>query len=899
MSQSPTRKRQEILKRCISRQTGYSSAAFGIAHSLRRPEEAVDAQVRRPTHGCVGGGTTETVTAPNLGGGTYRVLACGFANASAQPYSGKLTVTPSALEPSLRSAPAQGLQFSASVPADPQRDESEPLMRTDKAGNIYTCGPTGFSQGADYAQVSTDGGDQFHLLGSPPRGQQAAGGGGDCGMANGLSTNSQGNYQYAYAGLGALSGFATATSPNNGHSLTTAGGDLAGGVTTHGVGADRQWLTFLDDHTVLMSYNQTAPHDTVVIKSTDGGLTYDPTASVGAPATRFPGPMEYDPVNGVAFFAWDKTVTGGDSIDLSISKDRGTTWTDCRAATAPANTNGFVVADSDNAGNIYVAYGEQSTFHTYLVTLTASNVLKCDNAVVAGGAAPTNNPGFSQPVQVDRDNVHSTVFPWLTAGGAPGRVAVTFAGSTSDGNPNSGLFKGAWDVYVNQSVNALSTDPLNPPTFSQVKATTHPFHYDSICLNGLGCDLAVPPGDRTMADFFSIDYNPVTQKLGVVFNRTNKLPNESLGHIASPTVVTQTAGPSNGGGTLGTSPAVPVVRTSSSDPTGDALSSYSTLGPVTPPTTNEPAGDFTSVSVGPELDLLDNSTVANGGFTVTMKVADLSTTALATTAARTSSQSLLWVFHFTNGYQDAAASARWNAATGFSFGFNDYTTGSGPCESGTSANEKCVVFPGDQPIQGDVNQSTGTIRLSVPRMLLHALGPDDANGRPTQVNATPGARFYDASAFSMGNTLSPLQTLQSWMYPLDNTPAMDFLLAAGAGGGGTPFGGCKVTGSGTLATTGGKFSINVHGTTPAKGNVAYRDSDTDFNSTAIASISCSGSSAKVTGTGTNKADTSPVAFELNVLDNGEAGTTDFFSLTLTPGGSKEGTLSRGNIQVHD
>src|SRR5437763_10897427 len=302
-----------------------------------------------------GGSTTETVAALNLAGGTYRVLACGFANALLQPYSGKLVVTTSALESSLPSAPAQGLQFSAAVPADPQRDESDPLMGPDKAGNIFTCGPTGFSQGDAYAQVSTDGGNQFHMLGAPPRGQQAAGGGGDCGMANALTKNSQGNYQYAYAGLGALSGFATATSPNNGHSLATAGGDLAGGVTTHGAGADRQWLTFLDDHTVLMSYNQTAPHDTVVIKSTDGGLTYDPTAVVGAPNTRFPGPMEYDPVNNVAFFAWDRAATGGDSINLSISKDGGSTWTDCRAALAPANTNGFVVADSDNAGNIYVA----------------------------------------------------------------------------------------------------------------------------------------------------------------------------------------------------------------------------------------------------------------------------------------------------------------------------------------------------------------------------------------------------------------------------------------------------------------------------------------------------------------------------------------------------------------
>src|SRR5207302_579129 len=162
------------------------------------------------------------------------------------------------------------------------------------------------------------------------------------------------------------------------------------------------------------------------------------------------------------------------------------TWTDCQAALAPANANGFVVADSDNAGNIYLAYGEQARFHTYLVILTAANVSKCDNPVVAGAPIPTNNPGFSQPLQVDRDAVRS--------------------------------------------------------------------------------------GDRTVADFFSLDFNAVSKKLDIIFNRTNKLPNESLGHIATPLVMTQTAGPTNDGATLGTSPAVPVVRTSSSDPGGDALS---------------------------------------------------------------------------------------------------------------------------------------------------------------------------------------------------------------------------------------------------------------------------------------------------------------------------------------
>jgi hypothetical protein len=141
---------------------------------------------------------------------------------------------------------------------------------------------------ADYAQVSTDGGDQFHLLGTPPRGQQALGGGGDCASRR-VTKNPLGNYQYAYAGLGALSGFTTSTSPNNGHSLATAGADANGGITSNGVLADRQWMTFTNDHNVLLSWNQQEPRNVVVQTSTDGGLTYSPISSIAAPDPEFPG----------------------------------------------------------------------------------------------------------------------------------------------------------------------------------------------------------------------------------------------------------------------------------------------------------------------------------------------------------------------------------------------------------------------------------------------------------------------------------------------------------------------------------------------------------------------------------------------------------------------------------
>jgi len=853
-----------------------------------------------------GGSNVEAVVANNLEPGTYQVLACAFLSTELTDYDGKLeiTTTTRTLEQDLPSAPANGLAFSAAVASDNQRDQAEPLLEIDKAGRVYDCGPTGFSNFSDYSQVSYDHGDQFHMLGTPPRGQQAAGGGGDCGLAFGTSRNAQGFYQYAYTGLGPLTGFATSTSPNGGQSLAS-GGPAGNGNTDEGAGADRQWMTFVDDHTVLLSYNQQEPRNVVVQRSTDGGLTYQVDAAIAARNPRFPGPMRYiEPTNaypnGIVYFASDRTASDGDHVNLSISRDRGVTWTDCLAAIAPGTTTLFATADHDSAGNIYVVYGENVRFHTYLVSLTADKVGLCNESVTGSTALPSVNPGFSAPTQVDRDAVRTTLFPWVTAGGAPGRAAVVFVGTETDGNPNSGNFKASWNIYVSQTVNALSTDPNNPATFSQVKVTTHPFHYDSICINGLGCDLAVPPGDRSMADFISIDTNPADGRLYLTWDRANKKPDEAAGHVASPMVSTQIGGPALRGGTISSDAGHQVLRSSSNDPTGDALSSYSVMTPgvvpPNPPTTNEPASDFTSVSVGPEIDLLDGSTIPNGGVTVTMRVNDLSTASLLASTTRTGSQSLLWVLRFTNGYQDVAAGARWNAAQGFSYGYNDYTTGSQLCEPG-GPGDKCILYPGGQPIQGDVNQATGTIRFSIPRFLLRALsGPTGPGQRPVEVEATAGSRFYDGTAFSLGNTASPDQIVQTFLYPFDNTPSMDFLLptAPPPPPSSVP---CKITGGGTLLSTGGKFSLNVHVGVPPRGSIAYRDTATDFKSLTITSATCSDAShATIAGAGRNNGN--DVTYTVDVVDGGESSVNDFFNLTMNPGGARAGNLSKGNVQIH-
>jgi len=768
-----------------------------------------------------GSSTTETVVAHDLAPGTYSVLVCGYNNTTSQDYTGtvKVDVTAKSASAPVASVDAQGLAFSSAVPADPQRDVAEPLITSDADGVMYDCGPTGFSNASDYAEVSTDGGDQFHLMGTPPRGQQGAGGGGDCVTASGITKNAQGHYTYAYAGLGALTGFTTSRSPDDGHTLanTPVNGNGLPGATSNGALADRQWMTFTDDHTVLLSYNQQEPRNVVVQTSTDGGLTYSATSSIAAPNPDFPGPMHYIPSSHTVVMPWTK----GESVNLAVSRDGGATWFDCNVARGSqyvgGGTAGFATDDVDNAGNVYVAWADKSDYHVWMSSLSAATLAQCNQPVYSDYTVPggSSTPGDGSvagtadgipsttlgttPAQVDRDEVRTTVFPWIAAGGAPGRVAVAFYGTDQDGDPNTSAFKAAWNVYVNQSLDALDGGAAQ---FSQVKATAHPFHYDSICLNGLACD-TTNPGDRSLADFFAITYNQKDGKLSVDFDRGNKQPDDASGYVATPMVATQIAGPSNGGGTVTTAGREP-VRTSSPDPTGDALSNYSATAvgtePPSPPTKNEPAADFTGVDISGD--------PATNGFTVTMHLSDLSATALQQVLTDTGDTSVDYVWRFGNGWQDAGASASWSPAAGWTFGFDQYTTGSGQCGSDAG---KCVIWPQATPITGKVDQTAGTIALVVPLSVLRALGPNDAYGRPTQVAATAGSRFYDGTAFSFANPEPAPSSAMTWMEQLDNTPAMDFLLpsatASSGGGPGTGNGGTS-NGIGNGGTSNGNGTGN-------------------------------------------------------------------------------------------
>jgi hypothetical protein len=698
---------------------------------------------------------------------------------------------------------ASPLSFGPAQPADPQRDQGEPNIEIDADGRIYTCGPTGFVTGADYAQVSTDGGDQFHLLGTPPRGQLADRGGGDCYLATGKTKNANDTYTLSYVGL-ADTDFTTAVSEDNGASF-------AASPTTCSGATDRQWTTFIDDHTAFVIYNDISG-PTVAQKSTNGGLTYDAYGACAseaqkeiAPSANFPGPIKADtdgthntahPGQPLIYAGYNN----GNSVHLALSVDSGDTWQDCLIAETDHDpTNGFVVVDHDTAGNVYASWGEKGTeagdFHAFFSWLPVSKIAACTDV--------DENPGWSTPVRVDKPPTRTLVFPWLAAGGAPGRVAITWYGSTTEDVADADDFKGPWDVYVAQSTNALS----GSPSFTQVKATTHPMHYDQVCLSGLACTLG---GDRSLADFYAMALDPTTGRLVIVFDEDGKVPDMATGPVAIPHVLVQNTGPSNLGGELTTRR--DVVRLSSVDPEGDANSPYSmsslTSPEPAPPASrqNRPALDVTSITVGPEIDLASGDKVDDGGITVTLKVKDLSSAALQSAlAADSTTTSLIWAFRWVNGYQPASVSVHWDPARGFAGGFDNFATGTVTCLGTPGVNgyePKCMTYTGTTAIPLDVNEDSGTIRWTVPRNLLKALGPLDENGRPTLVDAANGSRFYSGTAFTMGNT-PPTAEIQGFLYPVDGTAAFDFLLGAarpgdvpppgdnngggnGGGGGGLP-----------------------------------------------------------------------------------------------------------------
>lgn len=90
----------------------------------------------------------------------------------------------------------------------------------------------------------------------------------------------------------------------------------------------------------------------------------------------------------------------------------------------------------------------------------------------------------------------------------------------------------------------------------------------------------------------------------------------------------------------------------------------------------------------------------------------------------------------------------------------------------------------------------------MPLALLKALDkPEGGRGEyPVERAAAAGDRLFAAAVYAQANTTSPSQSVQGYLIPLDNSPAMDFIIPGKAGATPPPGSGIPTTG-GTEAAT--------------------------------------------------------------------------------------------------
>jgi hypothetical protein len=676
-----------------------------------------------------GGTPSEAVAIVDPEAGEYLIVMCAFANAAPQPYEAEVGLTVSAPTPNPPSTPSR-FRFSPITTVDPQRDVAEPSLRIDPQGNEYTCGPFGSSRNADYAQKSEDGGDTFRVMGQPPEGRISPGGGGDCELAVNPVPNDQGFHNLAYTGLESLLNFSTGRSTNAGRSWvgTTA--------SESPVVVDRQWMDAAGKGIVYLTYRQ-VPSGSFVQRSTDGGLTYAPPTGVAIPEISISGNLVVDERDGKRLYI---AYTVGNEVRLAISNDGGATnpWRNFLVAEAEGDPSSlFPVVAQDHAGNLYVAWIEAGSYNAFYAYST------------------DRGRTWSQKIQVNRDQVNTTVMPWIDAGDA-GRIAISFYGTEVEGNPEVGSFRGPWDVYVNTSLDALQP---NPP-ISQTKATTHPIHWDSICLSGLACSLN--GGDRTLLDFFQLRHDR-HGLIKVVFNESNKESGDEFGPIAIVTYAKQINGPGlhEEPSPSDTRPRLTDRRT---DPVGDGVFPFSVFPSPEPPPAGfrveYPAMDFERVQVGPG---------APGTVRFAMEVADLSAAQIQAAQAGMASPNLLWVARFFSGYTAHAAVVSYDDANGFQFGYTDLSL---------SADGRLETYPPSTPVAGHVNQNTGVMTVDVPiSMIPHVTVATPPSAPPEERASVPGDRIFEITGFSFGNN-SPDPFTQLFLNQGDVTPPFDALLPA-------------------------------------------------------------------------------------------------------------------------
>jgi hypothetical protein len=350
--------------------------------------------------------------------------------------------------------------------------------------------------------------------------------------------------------------------------------------------------------------------------------------------------------------------------------------------------------------------------------------------------------------------------PWIVAG-SPGRIAISFYCSSVDGEPETSDYRAPWYVCVNESFNALS----GSADFSQVRATTHPNHWDQICTGGTGCALG---GDRTLYDFFTMRADPRTGRLFVVFTQSNKISGETEGAISLDIIVKQKAGPSLFKGKTIVPDRRRIRRNRAVDPKDDALFDFSSFGPPAPQRENLPALDLRWLRLKRStMKTTDGKTVP--ALRARIKLKDLSDAALTDAAQKLESQELMFVIRWFSGMQPDYLTADWRPGVGFTFGHGHLAQSSGP---------KVEIYPapGDGAIPGKVNTEKKTITMKFPYPEIQRFSIKNPAATVKEKPGRSGTKIWEVTAFTFGRPNPGGEGANDLYNQADSTPSFDHRL---------------------------------------------------------------------------------------------------------------------------
>jgi len=597
------------------------------------------------------------------------------------------------------------------------------------AGAPFVSVPFGLSTTVSILWKSIDGGRTFIQLGSPiTRDAVPAPGGGDTHQ----DFDALGRFYYNDLSAACVT---TAVSDDGGNTfpkvsaLACVGPNDIGGLTD-----DRQWSGGFGDGRGYMTVRNLAASlggNFHLARTRDAGITWNLfNQQIGTVSQS--GPLVVDKtkrnIGGTNFIlAYQIYHTGGTALKMLRIKDDDSGAPTVAVDDLPIVTPGgsvatvFPVMAVGRDGSLYVTWSNG----TQIQMVTSQNFGQTFSApkVVSGLAAPA-----------------AKIMPWVIAGDA-GRANIVWYQST-EGIGNA--LTNRWQIYMAQTLNALDATP----TYETTTVSEHTVHFGEICLAGLSCDTAVPPGsrDRSFLEFPSITLDD----RGAAMIIWNDNTNQSAVTAAAPQVTgapyvmfaKQVRGPSlfASVGNVDQGPGT-VAITQPTNGQQVTTAPLNVAGTHTlPPGTfdNDEAGDARFPDHGPtiganvpaldirKVTMTDNATT----LTVKMEVADLTTAALAAAAPATGGDGLLYLTQW--DYDESASEAIdrvfWVAAE-VRGGVPVARTGTlGVIRSSTS--KKFITY---NPVLQDSLQATvaitngapGTITITIPRNLV-GTPPDGA-----------------------------------------------------------------------------------------------------------------------------------------------------------------------------